>query len=444
MRKNYLTAAIILTVCFLGGCASENMSAAAVPMQSKTAEHESSAAEEKPAIEDVAVDKEMTKDSYAALNKFSYELFGENMDEDNPVLSPVSAYIALSMAGMGAENNTREEFASVLGDYTDITAICGNMMTTLPTASKNNTVTLANSAWIDDEFAVRDSWLAYIENIMRSEAFQANLSAMDTVGDMNEWISDKTNGLIDKMIEEPFNGDTRLVLFNTIYFKAKWENRFEAHTVFEDKFYLEDGNEINAELMHKEDDMEYISNDFAEGIIFPYMRNEEGDGNFAFVALRPIDENMKVRDMYGRLNGSVISELISSKQTKLVNTKLPKFEIEFDRELNESLIKMGLKDAFDAGCADFSGIGENRLTDIDNNLYINLVRQKAKIIVDEDGTEAAAVTAIMMECGAAIMEDIPKEVFFDRPFAYMIMDMDREAPLFIGILDSPAVCHKLP
>ena len=105
---------------------------------------------------------------------------------------------------------------------------------------------------------------------------------------------------------------------------------------------------------------------------------------------------------------------------------------------------MGLKSAFEPEKADFSRIGAEYIENSDENLYINMVRQKAKIIVDEEGTEAAAVTAVMMECGAALIEELPKEVFFDRPFVYMIMDMDNEVPLFIGILDSPAACAKLP
>ncbi len=162
------------------------------------------------------------------------------------------------------------------------------------------------------------------------------------------------------------------------------------------------------------------------------------------MAIKPVDENTTVRDLYNQLTPLVIEELLAGKQTELVNTKLPKFEISFDKVLNESLMNMGLMDAFDTKKADFGGIGASGLTDTDNkntendfNLYIDLVRQKAKIIVDEEGTEAAAVTAVIMECGAALPEQEPKEVYFDSPFVYMIMNMDGEVPLFIGILDNP-------
>lgn len=450
MKKNNMTnticlsTAMLLTVCALGGCAGGNVSAVSVPRQPEPTEQESKKDEEKPVSKTVKADFSETVASYDDLNEFSYKFFAENMDEENPVLSPVSAYIALSMAGIGAENNTKEEFESVLGDEADVKALCQKLMTSLPTETKDTTITLANSAWIDDTYTVKDDWLSEIDSVMYSEVFRESLSSSKVPGLMNAWIEEKTNGLIDKMIDRPFDGYTKLVLFNTVYFKAKWADPFEVYDVYTDRFYREDKEEIDAEIMHKESNMEYLSNDFAEGLIFPYRKDAEDDGNFALVALKPADEDMKVRELYEKLTPSVVNELIKNKSTELVNTKLPKFELTFDKVLNESLVNMGLKSAFEPEKADFSRIGAEYIENSDENLYINMVRQKAKIIVDEEGTEAAAATMVTMDCGAALIEILPKEVFFDRPFVYMIMDMDNEMPLFIGILDSPAECGKLP
>lgn len=451
MKKKYLTntmllsAAMLLAACSLGGCSGSSTNTVSIPRQSEPSEEKGS--ENNTETQEAPTDKATTTDdktaellSFDALNDFSYKLFAENMDEENPVLSPVSAYLALSMAGLGAENDTKTEFETVFGgdsDFSNVAAICDNLMTTLPTSSENNIVTLANSAWVDESFPISDSWLSDIDTIMHSEVFQRNLTSPDTMNSMNQWVAEKTNGLIDKMIDKPLSGRTGLVLFNTIYFKAKWEDSFEPHAVYRDKFYLENGDELDVELMHKESELDYLSNEFAEGVIFPYMRRDEQDGNFAFVALKPVDENTKVRELYEKLTKEVINEILTNKKTETVNTKLPKFEIGFDKELNESLIKMGLKDAFDVDIADFGKIESGGLTETGNGLYIDLVRQKAKIIVDEEGTEAAAVTSVIMECGAALPIEPPKEVFFDRPFVYIIMDMEKEIPLFIGILDRP-------
>lgn len=464
MKKKYLVTVMLLSAAalsmtaFLGGCAdASDVTQTVLPEETisdtlaigeegnreegttedlKEKESETETGEE-TSLDNAAERIKCYSYNDAVLKDFSYKLFQENMDEENPVLSPVSAYIALSMAGLGAENNTKTEFEAVLGDYSDMTDICNNLMNSLPTSSENNIVTLACSAWVDDEMNVYDSWLSDIDTIMHSEVFQGNLSTRDTVTQMNNWIEDKTNGVIEQMLNKPLGEDTRLVLFNTVYFKAKWASGFDAVDTYDDKFYPEKCSEpIRTEMMHKSgENMDYISNDFAEGLIFPYRNWEDGDGNFALVALRPLNDEKTIRQIYSELTCEVIGDLLANKQTVIVNTKLPKFEITFDKSLNESLVSMGLVDAFRDGVADFSGIG---MTDLDNGIYIDLVRQKSKIIVDEEGTEAAAVTEVMMECTSAFIEENPIDVYFDSPFIYIIMDMDKEIPLFIGILDTPA------
>ncbi len=447
LKTMLLSAAMLSSVCLLGGCAGSEAKEETILYQQEPPKEtqptiQTSAKEEPLPVKTDKDADDKAEISYDALKEFSYRLFAQNMEEENPVLSPVSAYMALSMAGLGAENNTKAEFASVFGDAADMAGICNGIMTTYPISTKNSTIALANSAWISENYAVSDDWLSDINAVMHSEVFQKDLTAPAIVDDMNAWISEKTNGMIEKMVEKPLKDSTGLVLFNTVYFKAKWEEPFKKYSVYPDQFFMEDGKEIEAELMHKESEMEYFTNEFAQGLLFPY-RYEEENAQYAFVAIKPIDENTQVRDLYKELTPLVIKELLDGRQTGTVNTKLPKF--------NESLINMGLKDAFDFEKADFGGIGADGLTGLNNakalnqyNLYIDLVRQKAKIIVDDEGTEAAAVTEAIMECGAALLPEEPKEIFFDRPFVYMIMNMEDEVPLFIGILDSPVVCAKQP
>lgn len=442
MRKQYL-AVIVLAACILGGCAKSAVMDVEVISGEDTISEETVIVEreqEETTMKQTQLSEERKEDSscsYEAFNKFSYRFFQENMEEENPVLSPVSAYAALSMVGLGAQDSTKEEFTAVLGDDTDITTICNNLMTMLPTSSENTTVTLANSAWINDNFTVYDSWLANMDAVMRSEVFHTNLSDSAIVGTVNEWVKRNTNGLIETMVDRPFDANTSLVLFNTIYFKAKWENSFDSEAVYDDAFYSETGNELRTQIMHKETMMQYIANDFAEGVLLPYRTTQDADGNFAFVALKPIDEDGTIRDVCEKLTDTVIDDMLANQQMIQVNLKLPKYEISFDRELNQSLANMGLQSAFDAVNANFKGIGESSSGRAENNLYIDLVRQKAKIIVDEEGTEAAAATGIMMRFAAARPEEA-KNVWFDRPFVYIIIDMDKEIPLFIGILDNPA------
>lgn len=376
-------------------------------------------------------------ESYESVRKFGYDLLAQNIQDNNPVLSPVSAYLALSMAGCGADGTTREEFYNVLGN--DMMTLSDDMMNTFPTKGDSLNLSIADSAWIDDAFIVDEVWLGTVRSLMDAEAFQADLSSEKTMHEINRWIEEQTNGLIDKMLEQPLDEMARLALINTVYFKGKWEIPFEAGDTRKEDFYLHKGQDVTEQVDMMNlylTDLDYIANEFAEGVILPYQKNSDSSRseNLAFVALKPL-ENGDVRDVYNGLTSEVMTDILVNKQTELVNLKLPKFEITFDKELNKALENMGLVECFDLDKANFDQMGKTQSGD---NLYIGLVRQKAKIIVDEEGTEAAAATEVIMACGAAMVEpQEPKEVYFNEPFVYMILDMDKEIPLFIGILDNP-------
>lgn len=370
-------------------------------------------------------------ESYQSIQDFSYQLFSENMEHKNPVLSPASVYLALTMAGLGSGNNTKTQFQQVLGE--DMVAISDNLMHTLPVDSENQVLSLANSAWIDDEYSVDEKWTGTIKSVMNAEAYQTDLASVEAMNSMNNWIKENTNGLIDKMLAQPLSTEARLALFNTIYFKGKWCNPFDANDTYADTFRIDDKGQVETDMMHKYSEyLDYVSNDFAEGLILPYQAHDDSH-NLAMLVLKPKD--MDVRELYRNLDADTVSELISNKQNVLINTKLPKFETSFEYDLNDSLINMGLTDSFDSEKADFSLMGRN---ESGNNLYIGLVKQKAKIIVDEEGTEAAAATAVIMLDACALVEEEPIDVFFDEPFLYMIVDMDKEIPLFLGIFDDPS------
>lgn len=373
-------------------------------------------------------------ESYKNIQKFAYDLFAQQIDSENPVISPVSAYLALSMAGCGADGTTKEEFYNVLGN--DLLPLSDDMMNRFSIAGDMLNLSVANSAWIDDAFIVNDTWVGTVKSLMDAEAFQEDLSTEQTMNKVNSWINDKTNGLIDTMLSQPLMQQTRLALFNTVYFKGKWESPFEPQNTHSEAFYLqkEQGNEKQVEMMNLYlTELEYLSNDFMEGVLLPYQKNDENNNSFAFIALKPTKEN-DIREVYQKLTDKVISDILVNRQTETVNLKLPKFEITFDKKLNESLMNIGLVECFNEKKANFDQLGK---TIYDDTLYIDLVRQKAKIIVDEEGTEAAAVTEVlMMDRGAIIMTD-PKELYFNEPFIYMIMDMETEVPLFLGILDNP-------
>lgn len=450
-RKSiFMTSAIMSAACLFGGCGKTEKTSL-VPIQTdevRQAESVSEGEKEEGKMESETA--EMTNltaqgvtidyniESYESVQNFGHDLLAQCIQDKNPVLSPVSAYLALSMAGCGADGTTREEFYNVLGN--DMMTLSDDMMNTLPAKGDLLNLSIADSAWIDDDLIADDTWLSTVKSLMDAEVFSADLSTEKTMNEINHWIDDKTNGLIDKMLGQPLDESARLALFNTVYFKGKWEIPFDAVDTHKEDFYP-DGDQGTAEQVDMMNlymtDLDYVANDFAEGVILPYQRNDDGKDseNLVFVALKPTGDS-GAREIYGKLTSEVIADILVNKQTGLVNLKLPKFEITFDKELNDSLSNMGLSECFDMEKANFDQMGKTRSGD---NLYISLVRQKAKIIVDEEGTEAAAVTEVIMACGAAVEPREPKEIYFNEPFVYMIMDLDKEIPLFIGILDNPVL-----
>jgi len=424
MKKKKLTNVTLLTVFALmagslAGCGNTNNKAGAAPPVT-----------ELTATVNTGVNLDYNIQSYDSVKRFSYEFFAQNTDSVNPALSPVSAYLALSMAGLGAEGATRTEFYNLLGE--DMMAMSDHLMNTLPKSSENTVVSLANSAWIDNQFLVEDQWLGSIKSLLDAEAFQTDLQA-EVMDSMNQWIEERTNGMIKAMVDKPFSEDTRLVLFDTIYFKAKWSSPFMAYLNVEDTFTLENKESVTVEMMRDSFLQDYLSNAFVEGVVLPYRSWGEEDGRYAFVALKSKVSGQNIREIAGKLTSEVITDLLANAQIRQVNLRLPKFEITFDKELNQSLKNMGLTQAFDAALADLSLMGT---TKSGQNLFISLVRQKAKIIVDEEGTEAAAATEVVADAGAMLPEN-PVDLYFNEPFIYIIMDMDKEIPLFIGILDNP-------
>lgn len=375
-----------------------------------------------------AINMDYSIASYEPVQAFAYELFRANMEKKNPVLSPVSAYLALGMAGTGAKGDTLTEFQDVLG--MDLVCIPHSLMTTLPREEKGMQISLANSAWVDDDFEAEKDYLVSIDSYYQSEVYRASLSAAQTMDDMNSWINTNTNGLIDKLLEEPLDGDTRLVLFNTIYFKGEWMKEFDKNNTREEDFTLADGSVEKVDMMHLyQENLPYVNTENATGVILPYK-----GGDMAFVALMPNGTDT-VRGMYEKLTWEDISEMTKNQNWTLCNLQLPKFEVEFSKKLNDSLQEMGLVKAFDGSQADLSGMGTSK---DGGNIFIDLVQQKAVVIVDEEGTEAAAVTEVVVNTESCVMyEEPPVDIFFNEPFVYMIVDLEKDIPLFVGIMDDP-------
>ncbi len=366
--------------------------------------------------------------SYEALQSFSQQLMLENMDGENPVLSPVSAYLALGMVGMGATGETLREFQDMLGS--NMPAVSRRVMERYPQEQEGMVLTIANSAWVDQQLTPDGQWMADMEGIFKGKGYRGALDSLEIMEQINSWCSENTRGLIPQMLDEPLSDDALLALLDAVYFKGDWETAFKTTDTAKLPFTKEDGTEQQVDTMRMwGEEQLYLHSNLGEGVLLPYQ-----GGDFAYMAILP-NEGTEVRELYRQLTPEAVAELLESMKEELCDLRLPKYEVSFDQELNDSLQAMGLVRAFDSNLAELSGLGQ---TEQGRKLYISLVRQKAVFRVDEKGTEAAAVTMVELQDGCAMALSEPRRLYFDRPFVYMILDLETQVPLFVGIMDDPA------
>lgn len=351
-------------------------------------------------------------------------------EAENPVLSPLSAYLCLAMLMPGAKENTKAEFEKILGaDWDYVSALAADIAAQLEKTGGSTKLDLANSIWTDDDKAViEEEWLKTVKAYFGPDIYSADLPSDGALKAINKWVNDKTNGMIPKLHDENYDKDTIMVLLNALYMKADWAHKFEGNYTNDREFTKSDGSTVTVPFMNMFEAYEsYIKTDGAEGIMLPY-----DDGRLAFIALKP--DSGDARGYAASLTGAKLKELIAAaKADTFVTVNMPKFSTGYSVYLTDALKAMGMTDAFDPFLADLSGAGRG----VDGPLYISYVFQKVKVDVNEEGTEAAAVTEIATAEGCALPADEPIVLTFDKPFVYAIVDTGTGVPLFAGVMENP-------
>lgn len=351
-------------------------------------------------------------------------------EAENPVLSPLSAYLCLAMLMPGANENTKAEFEKILGaDWDYVSALAADIAAQLEKTGGSTKLDLANSIWTDDDKAViEEEWLKTVKAYFGPDIYSADLPSDGALKAINKWVNDKTNGMIPKLHDENYDKDTIMVLLNALYMKAEWAHKFVGNYTNDREFTKADGSAVTVPFMNMYEAYEsYIKTEDAEGIMLPY-----DDGRLAFIALKP--DSGDARGYAASLTGAKLKELIAAaKADTFVTVNMPKFSTGYSVYLTDALKAMGMTDAFDPFLADLSGAGRG----VDGPLYISYVFQRVKVDVDEEGTEAAAVTEIATAEGCALPAEEPIVLTFDKPFVYAIVDTETGVPLFAGVMENP-------
>nr|MBQ6241518.1 serpin family protein [Lachnospiraceae bacterium] len=348
------------------------------------------------------------------------ETYRQEPSQKTLLVSPLSVVTALTMTANGAGGNTLQEMEQVLGSgslpLADLNAYLHTYLKSLP-SSERAKFSFANGIWFNDRegFTVEEPFLQqnadYFDAAIRKTAF--NDAA---VREINQWIDQHTDGMIPELLKELNDGD-RMVLVNALAFDAEWWAPFSEERESLLPFTGLNGETVETPAMGSTEYW-YLEDDTCIGFEKSYI----GD-TYRFVALLPKDEE-DFAGFIDSLTGEKLAALRNSAAQEMTLVTLPKFSYDYAVSLPEVLKTMGLRDAFDAARADFSGISRSE------QLFISAVLHKTHIDLDSAGTRAAAVTAVMVNLGGYYGD--MHEVCLDRPFIYMIVDTAAGLPVFIG------------
>ncbi len=361
-----------------------------------------------------------------AVTAFALSLLrSEQAGKAGMLISPVSVLNALGMVANGASGDTLKQLETAAGmSVNQLNDFLYTYRMSLPAVYKSCAASLANSAWIREDFRVEDDFLRSCVNYYGAEIYR---SAFDgsLVTDLNRWVDKETNGVIDQLLEQEPDALTVLYLVNAACFEARWDTAYAKEDVHTGQaFTAADGTRQTADYLVSEESI-YLSGNNATGFLKPY-----DGGKYAFVALLP-DEGVTLTDYLENMTGEHLYQLITDHHYANVQVSIPKFTAQSELELEEPLKDMGITDLFDVSRADLRNIGSAA----NDALYVSSVLHKTHLELDENGTRAAAATVVDVNGDSAPSEDV-KTVTLDRPFLYMIVDTHACVPLFMGTVTS--------
>ncbi len=358
-------------------------------------------------------------------NDFALASFKEIVEEgENSFISPYSIHTALMLAHMGSEGKTKEEMEDVLvlsgAEEESLKEEALGLKRYLENISQETEVSIANSFFLRDDIpfleGYKDDGVKY---------FEAELKSLPETGEnINRWVREQTKDKIEEIIDPgPIERDVIAYLVNAIYFKGTWQQEFDKEDTTERIFYGTEEKEV--EMMENKADYRYKVSEDMKAVTLEYK-----DGDYLFHAFMPIGGNLS--DFYRDLDRETLRNAKPTNKGEII-LRMPKFKLEEDIKLSETLQIMGMVDAFNKYDADFSRMVDTE--ELEENVYIGEVYHSSFLEVDEEGTEAAAATAVEMRVETAPMD--PTIIELNKPFFFTIEEAETETILFMGQLVDP-------
>ncbi|MEG3980014.1 serpin family protein [Microcoleus sp. T3B2] len=362
----------------------------------------------------------------AANTKFGFNLLNtlsKQQPNQNIFISPTSVALALSMTYNGVSGETKQEMTKVL-ELTgmtpqEINAANQALQNSLQKVDPNVQVSIANSLWAKQGFSFKPEFLQ-----TNQEYYKANLTELDFMNPqapsiINDWVSQKTQGKIDRILDQ-ISSDQVLFLINAIYFKGNWETPFDKSQTANKTFSLPDGTSKQHPIMSQEDSYGYYETDKFQAVSLPYGE----EGALAMYIFLP-NSNSNLATFLQELTPENWNQWMQFLKfsREVGSIEIPRFKMEYEVELNSTLIALGMAGIFDISKTDFSPM-------TDDNVAVDSVKHKTFVEVNEEGTEAAAVSSKAFFCP-------PFKMNVNRPFFCAIQDHTTGTILFMGIIVDP-------
>jgi serine protease inhibitor len=355
-----------------------------------------------------------------ANSQFAFEIFKQlnaTETDNNIFISPFSISTALTMLYQGANSETRDEIAQTLHysgiDISQLNSDYQSLLSGLEEVDSFVTLNIANSIWYKDSLEVKSDFLNTNNDVFGAAIKELDFTKADAADTINNWISEATNGMIDRMLEPPLSGI--MYLINAIYFKGAWTDPFDPKLTTKANFTTESGKSTMVDMMHAA-----RLTEFGKGTDYSAVRLPYGEERVSMYCILPA-QGLSVDQLISGLSVAKFNEIKQSLSKRYdFNVYLPKFKMTYGvKRLKTTLKTLGMNQAFDAWQADFSGITTEPL-------WVEDVLHKATIDVNEQGTEAAAATVVITYTGVA------ESFRVDRPFVFLIVDDTTGSILFMG------------
>lgn len=371
------------------------------------------------------------KEAAGRTSEFAFTLHAQLLREkgdESLFVSPASIALALAMAHAGAAGKTREEIAKALQwtglEPEEVDRQYSALLAVLKSVDPKVKLEIANSAWVRKGFPLKKEYVSLLSDRYEARAEELDFNGSKASAVINGWVKDHTAGKIEKIVPDSIPALVVLYLVNAVYFKGEWNEKFDKSATKEQPFHLLKGGTKNHPFMMRTGHYGYLGKPEFHAIRIPYGKNDR----MAFYVFLPRSESTLAR-FHSKLTAGSWKEWMAAFGSRECRLEMPRFKLECSLGLVPTLAALGMAGAFREG-ADFTG-----MSPLGNQLFISSVLHKTFVEVNEEGTEAAAVTAVGADPVSVPPPPIPFKV--DRPFFCALSDDETGAILFMGSIFEP-------